>query len=76
MTDGNNTTSCPFVFDQLIPSHQTAYQYNILVTHILSTQHITGLLSEELLAQCFRANDAIFRTLDAEKVGDVLLSPD
>jgi hypothetical protein len=28
-----------------------------------------GLLNEELLAKCFRANDAIFRTLDAEKVG-------
>ena len=27
-----------------------------------------GLLNEELLAKCFRANDAIFRTLDAEKV--------
>jgi hypothetical protein len=27
-----------------------------------------GLLSEELLADCFKANDAIFRTLDAEKV--------
>jgi hypothetical protein len=27
-----------------------------------------GLLSETLLAECFRANDAIFRTLDAEKV--------
>ena len=27
-----------------------------------------GLLNEDLLAKCFRANDAIFRTLDAEKV--------
>lgn len=27
-----------------------------------------GLLNEALLAKCFRANDAIFRTLDAEKV--------
>mmetsp|Transcript_12651 Transcript_12651/g.12287 ORF Transcript_12651/g.12287 Transcript_12651/m.12287 type:complete len:425 (-) Transcript_12651:274-1548(-) len=28
-----------------------------------------GLLSEDLLAKCFIANDAIFRTLDAEKNG-------
>ena len=32
-----------------------------------------GLLNEALLAKCFRANDAIFRTLDAEKVRIIAL---